>query len=385
MNVLHVHSGNLSGGVETLLTTLARCRSLVPAMKMSAALCFDGELAAQLRSAGVATHMLGQVRLRRPDSMWRARRRLAELLEAGTYDVVVCHQSWPHVIFGALAKRARVPEVLWVHMAQSSGHWLDRLARRVQPDLVIANSRFTASTLGAMNAPVDVVYPPVTTNFEDVAQSRIDVRRALRTPRDHVVIVQVSRMEPLKGQRVCLAALARLRSLDGWTCWQVGGPQTPIERQYFEELQEDARQLGIAGRVRFIGQRSDVHALLRAADIFCQPNLAPEGFGIGFVEAMSSGLPVITSAIGAALEIVDGSCGVLTTPDDVETVAAAIGGLVENRTERERLGAGGREKSRTLCDPSEQMLRLAAAFDNAVRAKTKPAERNSGRGSRAAL
>jgi glycosyltransferase involved in cell wall biosynthesis len=137
--------------------------------------------------------------------------------------------------------------------------------------------------------------------------------------------------------------------------------------------------------VRFVGQRSDVHALLRAADIFCQPNLAPEGFGIGFIEAMSSGLPVITSAIGAALEIIDRSCGVLTTPDDVGAVAAAIGGLVENRTERERLGAGGREKSRTLCDPSQQMLRLAAAFDNAVRATAKSGGRNAARGSRAAL
>ena len=57
-------------------------------------------------------------------------------------------------------------------------------------------------------------------------------------------------------------------------------------------------------------QRDDVPRLLAAADIFCQPNLGPEPFGIGFVEALSAGLPVITTATGGALEIVDGDCGI---------------------------------------------------------------------------
>ena len=76
MNVLHVHSGNLYGGVETVLTTLARARDAAPNMQMSVALSFNGQVGQELRACGVETPLLGEVRLRRPDSVWRARRAL---------------------------------------------------------------------------------------------------------------------------------------------------------------------------------------------------------------------------------------------------------------------------------------------------------------------
>ena len=55
MRVLHVHSGNLYGGVETFLATLARCRDLAPSMETTVALCFDGLLGPEFRIEGVAT------------------------------------------------------------------------------------------------------------------------------------------------------------------------------------------------------------------------------------------------------------------------------------------------------------------------------------------
>ncbi len=147
MKVLHVHSGNLHGGVETFLTTLARSRHAAPAMRMSVALSFDGKVGGELRAEGVDTPLLGEVRLRRLDSVWRARRALATVLAREQFDVAICHQAWPHAIFGPVIKRARVPLVVWVHMTQSSGHWLERLAWRTQPDCIVSNSLFTASTL----------------------------------------------------------------------------------------------------------------------------------------------------------------------------------------------------------------------------------------------
>src|SRR6266536_6136797 len=128
MKVLHVHSGNLYGGVETFLSTLARARHAAPAMHMSVALSFDGTIGEELRAEGVDTPLLGEVRLRRLDSVWRARRALAALLARERFDVAVCHQAWPHAIFGPVIKSAQVPLVVWVHMIQSGRHWLERLA-----------------------------------------------------------------------------------------------------------------------------------------------------------------------------------------------------------------------------------------------------------------
>ena len=160
MNVLHVHSGNLYGGVETVLTTLAGARDAAPGMDMSVALSFNGQVGQELRDLGVDTPLLGEVRLRRPDSVWRARRALSSLLQVGKFDVAVCHQAWPHAVFGPVVKRARLPLAVWVHMSQT-GHWLERLAWRTQPDCIISNSRFTASTLPATGVRVETIYPPV--------------------------------------------------------------------------------------------------------------------------------------------------------------------------------------------------------------------------------
>jgi hypothetical protein len=90
MKVLHVYSGNLFGGVETLLITLAQQRSLCPQMQPHFALCFEGRLVNELRAVGVGVHMLGKVRSSRPWTVWLARRQLQQFLRQECF-AVVCH------------------------------------------------------------------------------------------------------------------------------------------------------------------------------------------------------------------------------------------------------------------------------------------------------
>jgi glycosyltransferase involved in cell wall biosynthesis len=362
MNVLHVHSGNLYGGVETFLLTLARSRELAPGMDMSVALCFEGQFARDLRATRMMPVMLGDVRLRRPDKVRRARQELRTLLTTHAFDIAVCHQAWPHAIFGSVIKAAGLPLVSWVHLAQTGGHWLDRLASRVEPDCYICNSKYTASLLSSTNARVEVVYAPVK---PDASAFALTPRIASADrPDGRAVIIQVSRMENWKGQRVLLEALARLRDVPEWECWFVGGAQRPAEARYVDTLKAAAVALGIADRVRFLGQRSDVSELLASADIFCQANTEPEAFGISFVEALYAGIPVVTSSTGGALEIVDGTCGVLVPPDDAPALASALTGLLKDKPGRARLGRSGPARARALCDPATQMRHIAAVLES---------------------
>jgi glycosyltransferase involved in cell wall biosynthesis len=363
MRVLHVHSGNLYGGVETLLWTLARCRHMTPLMEMHVALCFEGQIAGELRSAGVEPLMLGEVRLRRADQVLQARRRMRDILARHSFDVVVSHQPWPHAIFGSVVKRAGVPLVLWMHMAHTN-HWLEQLAWRVRPSLVLCNSDFTMSTLPRTDAPVERVYCPV---LPCAAAKAVSVRRTLGASESDVVIVQVSRMESWKGHTILIDALGALRSRSGWMCWLAGGAQRPSERAYLGGLEEQTRRIGIADRVRFLGHRADVPALLSVADVFCQPNIAPEPFGITIVEAMSAGLPVVTSGVGGAREIVTDECGVLVEPGDPAALASELVSLLDNADRRRVLGEGGRRRAMTLCDPATQMTHIAAVLQTAVR------------------
>jgi glycosyltransferase involved in cell wall biosynthesis len=361
MRVLHVTSGNMYGGVETFLATLARESAMAPEMHSEFAVCFEGRCSQELASLGHVPHVLGGVRLSRPHTLLRARRVLTALLRNKSYDVVVCHQPWPYVVFGSVARRAGRPIVLWVHMAGDGRHWLERMARRIRPDLAICNSRFSATQLSRWlsDAQVEQVYYPISSPKKSgTHDDHRTTREALSTPDSDVVIAQVSRLEPWKGQHVLLEALARLRDVPGWTCWIVGGAQRPAEVMYRQRLEAIARDGGIADRVRFLGERKDVPALLVAADLFCQANTSPEPFGISLVEALQAGLPVVTSSVGGGSEIVDTSCGLLTPPGDAHALAEALKRLVIDAELRARLGTAARHRPGELCDASRQMRRI---------------------------
>jgi glycosyltransferase involved in cell wall biosynthesis len=98
-----------------------------------------------------------------------------------------------------------------------------------------------------------------------------------------------------------------------------------------------------------------------AADLYCQSNTGPEGFGLALVESLRAGLPVITSDFGGAAEIVNGVCGVLCPPGDAAAVAAALRGLIADPDRRRMLGAAGPRRAAELCDPARQLTALAAA------------------------
>jgi glycosyltransferase involved in cell wall biosynthesis len=230
--------------------------------------------------------------------------------------------------------------------------------------MVICNSRFTAATFHRIypGVPRTILYYPVSSPGTWTADELLETREKLNTSPETVAIVQPSRMETWKGHRLHLKALSLLAAVPNWICWMAGGPQRPVEEQYFQTLKEDAVRYGIADRVRFTGWVDDVPKLLAAAQIHCQPNAAPEPFGITFIEAMSAGLPVLTTSMGAPLEIVTGDSGILVAPADPDALAASLARLISDAGLRARLGAGGRIRARELCDPERQMNQLAGAL-----------------------
>ncbi len=185
-------------------------------------------------------------------------------------------------------------------------------------------------------------------------EERKEVRAAIGTSDEARVVLQASRLEWWKGQRLHLRALAELKEMPGWDCWLAGGSQRPDEVAYLGELKTLAANLGIADRVRFLGHRRDVPRLLAAADIVCHPNESPEHFGVAFVEALAAARPVVATRMGGAVEIIDRSCGVLTEPT-VPAVAAALGELIRDPAQCAALGERGPARAAELCDPHRNL------------------------------
>jgi len=365
VRVLHLYSGNLFGGIETILVSLAR-HARGSDVSHEFAVCFDARLAQELRDAKAPVHLLAPVRVSRPQTIGRARKRLASLLASRPFDVCVTHAPWSHALFAATVRRADASLAFWAHDAWRGRHWTERWARRTVPDLLIANSAFTADTVAPIfgSASREIVHAPIDVSRVVLAAGeRAAIRRALTTPDDAVVVVQASRLESWKGHATLLRALAALKGGPSWMCWIAGGAQRATEQRYAESLRALVDQLGIGGRVRFAGERTDVPRLLAAADVYCQPNSSPEPFGIVLIEALAAGLPVVTTASGGALEIVDDTCGRLV-PDsaDAGEWASILRSFVGEPRLRARLGAAGPSRAAAVCDPGRQLQRLHQAL-----------------------
>ena len=370
LRVLHVSSGNLYGGVETALVTLARFRHLCPEMDQQFALCFEGRLSEELREAGVPVHRLNEVRASRPWTVRAARQRLRQVISEQKPDVVICHMFWSLAVFGPAARKASAPLLFWAHDTSTGSRWLEQWARRASPDAIIGNSLYTQTTVSKFfpETPWHVLrYPVSQARSEEAAAHRPATRKELGVGNGTVVVLQVSRMEAWKGHLLHLEALSRIKDMPGWTCWIAGGPQRPEEEQYLGSLRKKAVELGIADRVQFLGQRSDVRTLLAAADIFCQPNQGPEPFGIVFIEALYAGLPLLTTAMGGPPEIIDDSCGILVEPGQPAQIAEALRRLIESPGLRDRLRQAGPSRARQLCDPGAQIHRLKDVAEQAAR------------------
>jgi glycosyltransferase involved in cell wall biosynthesis len=206
---------------------------------------------------------------------------------------------------------------------------------------------------------VDLVYHGIDANRFPPIETH--VAPADRRP---VVILSVGRAVEKKGYDDLLPALARLPASLDWRFEHVGGgPQLPA-------LREQARALGIAGRVTWFGAltQPDVLARYRAADVFVlSSRVAGDGDRDGLpnvlMEAQSQRLPCVATAVSGIPELIDdGVTGLLVPPRDREALAGAIARLVADPALRARLGDAGRE--RTLSDFALErgIDRLAARF-----------------------
>lgn len=357
--ILHAHSGNLFGGIETVLVTLAH-----ESPAHSFALCFPGELESELIGAAGADRVrnVGWVRLSRPLSLLGARRRFRVVLKELDPDVVMCHSAWSHSVFAPVARAGGRRVAHWMHAQPVGRSWLERLAQRTPPDVLLSNSRFTAEAAETLFPGLvpQVVYPPVP-RIQPSAEARLVVRRELEVESDTLVVIMAGRLEEPKGHTILLRALGEMGDRPGWVLWLVGGAQNPAEETYLAELRHLANTLRLSDRVRFLGRRNDVPQLLAAADIFCHPNTRPEGFGVVFVEALYAGLPAIVSGVGGALEIVDRTCGILTHPGDVGGVRDALDRLMTDGDTRKQLGSAGPARAAELCDPRRQTEKVERA------------------------
>ncbi len=138
-------------------------------------------------------------------------------------------------------------------------------------------------------------------------------------------------------------------------------------------LREGARERGLEGQVKFIGERTDVARVLAAADFLIHPS-RQEGFPNAILEAMAAGLPVVAYDLGACREaVIDQECGTIVPVQNIEALARAVRDLIENPARRRAMGGAGAERSRREFS-MDQMIRQMASLYEEMSLKPTPKE-----------
>jgi glycosyltransferase involved in cell wall biosynthesis len=170
-------------------------------------------------------------------------------------------------------------------------------------------------------------------NFVDELRVAPVDRATLDTPADAVVLLALGRLHPNKGFDVLIDALARLPNA---ILWLAG------EGELRKSLTNQAERLGVVARIRFLGWRSDVAALLGAADMLVCPS-RHEPLGNVILEAWAQGRPVVAAASeGPSALIAQGYTGVLVPVGDAGALAAAIDRLGRDKRLAGEIAANGR-------------------------------------------
>lgn len=120
---------------------------------------------------------------------------------------------------------------------------------------------------------------------------------------------------------------------------------------------------GISGlAMTSLGNRADVLDILQAADLFVFPSLH-ENLSIALLEAMASQLPVIATAVGGNVEVLEHGGGVLVPPRDVDALADAISELAQSPSERHSLARAARARVEGHYTLRHMLDRLYATYE----------------------
>ena len=315
--------------------------------------CAEGPLLTDVRAEGFRVIAIPFVRRLSPLAHIRAFQSLVAILRAEKPDVVHAHMPISGFLARLAARVAGVPRIAYTCHGFLFNHASSSLPRRALSFIMewtagrVTDVFLTVSEAEARDARRLHIAPlaEAVRNGRDPAVFRPDlsarerIRGELGVPEDRVVIMAVSRLVWHKGYPELAAAMRMVPEAELW----VAGERLDSDRGA-----DMAALLGSAGlgcRLRMLGYRADIPALLAAADIFTLPSRF-EGLPMSVIEAMLTGLPVVaTNVRGPAEQVVDEVTGLSVPAGDQVALGSALGRLVRDPELRARMGQAGRQRA----------------------------------------
>jgi glycosyltransferase involved in cell wall biosynthesis len=196
-----------------------------------------------------------------------------------------------------------------------------------------------------------------------ITRPAADLRRELGVREGQLLALMAGHVREWKGQGAVLRGLALLppQVRDRLVIAFAGGVSRGSEA-YYAELQAFVEANGLAGSVRFLGERTDVPDLMNAADMVIHASTTPEPFGLVVLEGMLLGKLVLASRRGGPTEIIRPGTGVLFDPDAPEELARELSRAVLDEAARTSVGEAARTRAREFGPISRTAREVEALY-----------------------
>ena len=344
LRVLHLTFNMGIGGTEQVI------RQLVKGMRSegieSEILCIDGHIGPigeALQQSGIPVYAIA----RKQGFDWSLIAAIRKRVRVGRFDFLHCHQYTPW-IYGWLAALKTPAKVVFTEHGRFYPDRYRYKAMLINPLMALFTPAVVAISAATKDALVRYEFIPgkkvqvIYNGISPLSRNDVEVQRVrnrLEIPQDAFVVGTVSRLDPVKNQRMMLRAFKKFSEENpGAFLLMVGdGPEK-------EELVELATEYGINQQTIFTGFINNPGHYLAAMDLFLLSSHT-EGTSMTLLEAMSLEIPAVATRVGGNPEIIkDGITGMLIEPDMASPFALAIKELHQDPVLRQSMGKAARQR-----------------------------------------
>lgn len=334
--------------------------------------CSPGAEVEELQQQGYIVHPIKIDRQISPILNLRSIYQLTQLIQKNQYDLVHVHTPIAAVLGRIAAKLAGVKRIVYTahgfpfHDQSSPSQYrfyfiVEKLAAFIT-DLILTQNYediATAKKLG-LCSPDKICYlgnGVDIDHFQRVGVTRRRhrlnsnnqnlLRKSLGIPDSRDLIIgTIGRITRKKGSGYLIEAAAKLLPhFPNLQVLVIGSQLSSDPEPFHTKLIEKIHSLGIEQHVTLTGERQDIPELLGLLDIFVLPTFTHEGLPRSILEAMSMGLPIVTTDIRGCREaVINGKTGLIVPPQNSEKLAEALETLLSNYELRQIYGQASRER-----------------------------------------
>lgn len=293
---------------------------------------------------------------------------IKKIITKGTYDLIWTNEPVMGVMTRLAAREARTngtkvlylahgyqfykgcPKVNWLAypVEKVMSHFCDAICLINWEDYVFTQKHFSSKTCYHIDG-----IGLNTEKFSSVVVDRKAKRKELGLNEDDIIIISVGELQKRKNHEPVIRAISQINDsrvkylICGWG----------ELKDYYENL---STELNLNNRFFMLGHRYDIPEILKASDIFAHPSIR-EGLGIAAIEAMSAGLPMVTSNVQGIKDYVkDGETGYVNNPMDIEGYKNSLMKLISDPLLRKQIGEHNVQfaKKYDFSNSKKQMLEI---------------------------